>query len=440
MGWDAAFVGELQVDAKRFSELRRGTCPGVPVAGLTELTKEPTEPRSFDAVVAALEAFGREQPERLLQIEAKPRKGTVTVLGVLDEDSFRALLPGITQIFAHGASLGGEGALTMFGLESDDDLAHQLAIEGGQATVRALTGKARRPLDGLRAKIMRKLAMRMPPLVTAVAEGTPIALHPKWARRPMFPELEVSYRSQPKKQSLRVEVRTERVHDGDLVAIAFNELADAAAAGVLGGERFAPKAGAGKPVEQPSGRNRRSRGVVSVVGVEPIGLKFFVEALASKLHESGLVGLRIASDAAGEPEVDTAQLRAWLADPWACPRGPSAVDFVVEDLPPPEKGARVEIDTDASPQSEPLLMATYAVTSVLSTTPDPHGASRKAIVEPIFAFPALPRIKKAKRGGVEVSFTDWTADRSIARGLFLGALQRLHAKHPVRRVAFALPG
>lgn len=400
------------------------------VEGLRALSQEAFAVGTFAALVAALTTV---EGERLLTIERKPRKGTLGFLGALDEDAFRAHLPALTQLFARAASLGAEGELVLFGLESDDDLAHELVIDGARALVRPLARRAK--LEKLRAKVGMKLAMRAPPMIEAVAPDAPMAVHPGWAKRTMFGELSVAYRLDAKKTELVVDVRSERAHDGNPVLLALRSFEEGANAGLFGAH------GRAKLVTEPSRNASRARAVVVVEAVEPLGLRVLVEDLAIQLTRArnAPVGLALTNSVA-PVDVDTARMRQWLAAPTAFPRGSSAIGIPVEDLAPPARGALWHFDTDVAPHDDKVLCAIYAVTAALGTTPDPHGAVRKALVPPLFAMSDMPRIKKGKKGGVDVAFGEWSADRALARGLVLAAVERLNGVgKTIRSVSLALP-
>lgn len=443
MGWDAAFVGEIRIDPARFSELESGACEATPIEGLRALSQEPLATGTFAGLLAALVsgASGASgageggKSERLLTIDRKPRKGTLGLLGALDEDAFRAHLPALTQLFARAASLGAAGELVLFGLESDEDLAHELVIDpaGARALVRPLAKRAK--LDKLRAKVGLKLAMRLPPMVEAVAADAPRALHPGWAKRKLFGELSVAYRHDAKKTDLVVDVRSERAQGGNAVLLALRSFEEGANAGLFGPRGWA------KLVEEPKPNSKRARGVVAVKAIEPLALRVLVEDLANQLtlDRNEPVALTI-SNGDGPADVDTATMSLWLADPAAFPCGSSAIGVPVEDLAPLAKGALWHFDTDVAPHDDKVLCAIYAVTAALGTTPDPHGAVRKALVPPLFARTDMPRIKKGKKGGVDVAFGEWSADRALARGLVLAAVERLNELgKTIRGVSLALP-
>ena len=143
----------------------------------------------------------------------------------------------MTQLFARAALVGAAGEITLFGLEDDGDLAHEIVIADGRAAIRPLATKDREKIAPLRRKVGAKLAARLPALVEAVTEGEPVALHPGWATRPMFGEIDVAYVASTSKSRLTVEVRTAASHDGDAVAIAMRAFEDEVNAGLYGGRR-----------------------------------------------------------------------------------------------------------------------------------------------------------------------------------------------------------
>jgi hypothetical protein len=433
MSWDAAFVGQIRIDPARFAELWDGPCPSEAVDGLRALSGAEVAAGTFAEVAKTLA-----EGDGLLSLDRAPRKGTVSLLGAVDEDTFRARLPALTQLFARAALLGAEGELVLFGLESDGDLAHELVLADGRAAIRPLAAKGRSRLAPLRRKVGAKLAARLPALVEAVPEGEPVALHPGWATRPMFSELDVAYTASASRSRLELEVRTAASHDGGAVALAVRAFEDEVNAGLYG------EAGRAKVVEMPAEGRRASRfrAAIEVNAVEPLALRVLVEALARHLDEArqaptALV-LRNGDDAR---DVDAARMRAWLADPSAFPRGLATLDVDVEDLAAPAKGAVLRFDTDLAPHAEPLLVLQYAVASALRASPDPHGATRKALVSPVFAFVDIPRARKARPSGVELVFAEWSADRALSRGLLLAAVRRTNRKgRVVRGLALALPG
>lgn len=435
MSWDAGLVGEIRIEPAKFAELEKGVCDAKEVAGLRALTTEPTASGSFAAIVKALDA---DKGERLLQIDRKPRKGTFGFLAVLDEDAFRSRLPALSQLFSRAASLGGEGELTLFGLESDDDLAHELVIANGRALIRPLANKGK--LDKLREKVGMKLAMRMPPLVESVAPDAKAAVHPDWATRPMFPAIEVAYRRDAKKTNLVVDVRCERAHDGGPVLTALHAFEWNVNAGLFGVDGHA------KVIERPGGarKDKRARGVIEVRDVDPLGLRVLVEDLAMQLTNSmesvkpGMVSLSLSNT--NTPDIDSATMRSWLDDPTAFPGGVDTLPIPVGEIASPAKGSVVVLDTDLAPSDEKLYGPFLAVDSVLHTSPDPHGATRKALNPPIFAV-AHGRTRKGKKGSVELVYTEFSADRTLARRMILAAVARMNAKaQVVRRVSIGLPG
>lgn len=431
MGWDAGFVGELAVDATRFAALRKSICPATPIAGLEALSGARVTPRTFDAIVEALKAF----EGSVLEIDVKPRKGTVAIVGALDEDAFRECLPALGQLFAGAAAHSGSGSLTLFGLESDEDLAHELAILDGAPIVRALSAKDKRALDRLRAKVGKKMAMRMPPVVGSVAEGAPIAVHPDWAKRAMFPDLSVSYRAAA--TTLELTIRTTRPHEKRL-AVALRGFVDSVALGIFAGDRCTPDESKAV-IERSSTRGTTSKVTLEMTGVDPTTTRVLVECVAMWLGPFGCESMSLASGGAGPVDVDSARMQEWLLDPWKLPSGPSAIDFPVEELPAKGAIARIDIDCDLAPDDDELMMAIYSVGNMLAATADPHGASRTGGLTRTLANAAPRSFKKAKRGGVQVSFADWSAHGATARGWFLAAFQRMHRRRPIRRVSFALP-